>query len=61
MDVNQDGNVSLKELESQFLKHDIPLTSKFEERIPFLLKKLVSVEEDPDEFSFHDSQKSVPT
>lgn len=46
MDINKDGSVSLKELEEQFLKHSIPLTSKFEERIPFLLKKLVSIEED---------------
>lgn len=43
MDINKDGSVSLKELEAQFLKHGIPLTSKFEERIPFLLKRLVSI------------------
>lgn len=29
MDINKDGSVSLKEMESQFLKHGIPLTSKF--------------------------------
>lgn len=43
MDVNKDGAVSLKELEVQFLKHEIPLTSQFEDKIPFLLKKMVSV------------------
>lgn len=53
MDANKDGSVSLKEIESQFLKFNIPLTSKFEERIPFLLKKLVSFEEDTGEVS-HD-------
>ena len=46
MDVNKDGKVSLEELEIQFKKHSIPLTSQFEDRIPFLLKKMVSIEED---------------
>ena len=49
MDVNKDGSVSLKELEIQFKKHNISLTSQFEDKIPFLLKKMVSVEEDPEE------------
>ena len=61
MDVNKDGAVSLKELGIQFKKHDIPLTPKFEERIPFHLKKLVSVDEDAEEFMSSDDSKGPST
>ena len=59
MDVNKDGRVSLGELEIQFNKHSIPLTSQFEERIPFLLKKMVSIEEDSDLSSFNSSKTAT--
>lgn len=29
MDINKDGKISLKEIQFQFKKNDIPLTSKF--------------------------------
>lgn len=29
MDYNKDSRISLKELEKEFLKYEIPLTSKF--------------------------------
>ena len=58
MDVNKDGRVSLEELENQFKKHNIPLTSQFEDRIPFLLKKMVSIEEDT-ELSSMGSEKNI--
>ena len=46
MDANKDGKISLKEMEAMFTEHMIPLTSKFEDKIPMLLNKIVSIEED---------------
>lgn len=46
MDINKDGKISLKEIQFQFKKNDIPLTSKFEDKFPFLLKRIVTIEED---------------
>lgn len=58
MDVNKDGKISLKEIQFQFEKNSIPLTSKFEDKLPFLLKRIVTVEEDLDESLMHEGSPS---
>lgn len=46
MDKNLDGKVSLSEIEEEFKKHNIEMNSKFSERIPFLNKKVISIEQE---------------
>lgn len=58
MDVNGDGLVSLQELENKFVEHQIPLTSKFHERVPFLLDVFLSFNENG---SFNESILETPT
>lgn len=48
MDINGDGQISLKEVSQEFEKYNIPLASMFGEKLPFVLKKLVSFEEEPE-------------
>lgn len=49
MDENGDGSISLKEVSNEFEKYSIPLASVFGNKLPFMLKKLVSIEEDPED------------
>lgn len=46
MDTNKDGMISLKELEKEFEIYNIPLTSKFLDKIPFLMRGILSGEQD---------------
>ena len=46
MDQNGDGQISLREVEYEFEKHNIPLVSVFGENMPFFLTRVVSIDED---------------
>ena len=58
MDANGDGAISLKEVSEEFEKYNIPLASVFGNKLPFMLKKLVSIEEEPEDMSIMDNSSS---
>lgn len=43
MDINKDGLISLKEIQFQFKKYDIPLNSVYGEKIPHFIKHAISL------------------
>ena len=60
MDANGDGSISLKEVSTEFEKNSIPLASVFGNKLPFMLKKLVSIDEEPEEMGLNENNKINP-
>ena len=59
MDANGDGNISLKEVSDEFDKHSIPLASVFGNKLPFMVKKFVSINVEPEELGLENISQGL--
>lgn len=59
MDANGDGSISLKELEEEFQKYSINLTSKYGNKIPLQVRKVNSMMETSEDSIENGSNKTI--
>lgn len=59
MDANGDGSISLKELEEEFQKYSINLTSKYGNKIPLQVRKVNSMMENSEDSIENMSNKTI--